>query len=207
MVDITGTTLRLGIITVKSIIEASIRDNNLKDTAFDIIEWLDSLDTSPLEKRKINRDFEEIEERIADSYIDILKYTGLDNNSQNTILTEIIFTIKNYQIPYSKIIEKKLDSKSIYNELLISNINYKNDFDQREGNIYKRLLLHISEIIAELTVNMPDFSAHDIRELPNQSENNLLLSKMDSLNRNITLFLKKREISVKRYLKTSYSNY
>lgn len=191
--------IRLGAVIIKTIIRMKMKEP-IADTVLDMADLLESLGLKQIELRKATRQFENMGDNIAESCEKILKYYNIEDSRKEIILLEIKMAISNYAFDFKKLEGLHFDGSKLYGEILLSNKMYKDDLNQKEQELYERLMKHLSFVIIEIITAFPEFTAISIKQVLIKTD--ILNEKIDKLFykiENIDLAVKDKEANIQNF--------
>lgn len=162
-------TFNLAPIVAKSILALWLRSEDFAaDATSDTIELIRSATSDVRAQQRIKREFEEIGERVVDSFIPFLEIEAqhLSGETQNLIVEAVSDTLKKVPIIDTAVLAQyNLDSVSIFEHLRNTYDLDAYAFSNDEQVIYERMLKSSCEYIVNIASGLPFYSERVLAEI------------------------------------------
>lgn len=193
--------IELGTVILNALVRSKL-EGNAKDNFVDIITMLKTFGLDDIEARSINRGFEKIADDITVSCKKILESIYIDEDKKSAILNCLVETYSKMDLSIADLLQNHADEDKINKILLNVNTSYKDNLDEKEKELYERLLEHTSHLLVNAYMKLPEFNAEGIKRLNVKMDEitekiDDLLSQMDQVN-NIIKDIKSKNSNFER---------
>ena len=168
----------LGEILVNILIRSKVTGDK-KEDIIDVISLFKDLGMDEFEAREVQRGFEQISDNIAISCKKVLEKMNLQKEQIERIVENVIIAYKNLSLNMELFLSFQADERKLKKELLNSNLQYSDNLDKREREIYERMLDHTAHIVTNTYINLPEFNSMGIKRLNFKMEE--IVNKVDDL--------------------------
>jgi hypothetical protein len=179
--------LSVGPSIAKSILRCWLKDDLITEFSPDIFDLFMSKITDIRARQRTKRQFEEIGERVADSLLPIFNLEGkeLDEGTQEIVANTFAEILEKASISSQLLIEKDLSPKKLeqyLNELSNDAIKL---FSQAESALFQRLISESSQLIIDISSQLPQFSERTFAEIfkRGNSLQEIVLKVLDEVHR------------------------
>jgi len=166
-------TFNLAPIVAKSILALWFRSEDFAvDASSDLIDLVRSASGNIRAQQRLRRQFEEIGERVADSFVRFLEVEAHDlpEHSQNSIVLTVVETLKNVPIDSRLLAEVNLDATKLFQNLERMHPCATNLLNDSERDLYHRMLRVSCDYIVNIASGLPHFSERVLAEILNRED-------------------------------------
>ena len=136
------------------------------------------------EARSITRKMDEIGDKLSASCKTVLDNYQISGERRDYIIDLLLETYQNTDITISDFFEDYSTEDLLYKRLIATNPSYKDGLDQKERELYERLLSHSSALLFQAFYEIPEFQSIGIKHLN---------TKLDEVKKNIDFIIKELE--------------
>lgn len=152
----------------KAILKVWLKDKGFLETVGESITDLISAQTKDdFARRKAERQFQEIGDRVAQSLVPLFESDGaaLEENGRTAVALAVSETLEKTPITAQFILDRKLDPSELARHLLKSRSRATTGLSEGESSLYERTIEETSRYIVDMASQLPTFTERTFAEL------------------------------------------
>ena len=165
--------ISVGPAIAKAILKVWLKDREfLESIGESITDLISSKTSDAFAKKKAERQFQEIGDRIAQSLVILFESDGakLNENGKTAVALAVAESLEKTPITAQFILDRKLDPIELSLHLLKSRPEATVGFSEPESALYERIISEVSRYVVDMASQLPAFTERTFGELINKGD-------------------------------------